>query len=351
MHYGDMTDATNLIRIVQETQPDEIYNLAAQSHVLVSFETAEYTANADALGTLRLLEALRILGLEQRTRFYQASTSEMFGLVQEVPQRETTPFYPRSPYGAAKVYGYWICVNYREAYGMHASNGILFNHESPIRGETFVTRKITRAVARIALGLQDDLYLGNLASLRDWGHARDYVRAMHLMLQQDEPDDYVIATGEQHSVREFCSAPSPRWASASLSAARALEEVGVVDSVDADLLARARSGGGASATVAATAGRRPPPSAHPRPRPREGRPSLLPPDRGREPRRRCRQGSRAPRLAARDRLRRSSSTRWSGRTSTRPAGTNTRGPADSGCTSSGSEALHHSLCLWPRSPV
>jgi GDPmannose 4,6-dehydratase len=203
MHYGDMTDATNLIRVIQETQPDEIYNLAAQSHVQVSFETPEYTANADALGTLRLLEAMRILGMQDRCRFYQASTSEMFGLVQEVPQRETTPFYPRSPYGAAKVYAYWITVNYREAYGMHASNGILFNHESPIRGETFVTRKITRAVARIALGLERQLFLGNLDSLRDWGHARDYVEAMHLMLQQDEPADFVIATGEQHSVREF----------------------------------------------------------------------------------------------------------------------------------------------------
>jgi GDPmannose 4,6-dehydratase len=203
MHYGDLTDATNLIRIVQETRPDEIYNLAAQSHVQVSFETPEYTANSDALGTLRLLEAMRILGMERTSRFYQASTSEMFGLVQEVPQRESTPFYPRSPYGAAKVYGFWITVNYREAYGMHASNGILFNHESPIRGETFVTRKITRAVARIALGFQDVLYLGNLDSRRDWGHARDYVRAMHLMLQQDEPGDYVVATGEQHSVREF----------------------------------------------------------------------------------------------------------------------------------------------------
>ena len=206
MHYGDLTDATNLIRIVQETRPDEIYNLAAQSHVQVSFETPEYTANADALGTLRLLEAMRILGLETSCRFYQASTSEMFGKVQEVPQKETTPFYPRSPYGAAKVYGYWITVNYREAYGMHASNGILFNHESPVRGETFVTRKITRAVARIALGFQDVLYLGNLDSQRDWGHARDYVRAMYLMLQQDEPGDYVIATGEQHSVREFVAA-------------------------------------------------------------------------------------------------------------------------------------------------
>jgi GDPmannose 4,6-dehydratase len=203
LHYGDMTDATNLIRIVQETQPDEIYNLAAQSHVQVSFETAEYTANADALGTLRLLEAIRILGLERKTRFYQASTSELYGLVQEVPQRETTPFYPRSPYGAAKLYAYWITVNYREAYGLHASNGILFNHESPLRGETFVTRKITRAVAAIAMGQQDTLYLGNLDAQRDWGHAREYVRGMWLMLQQDQPDDYVLATGETTSVRQF----------------------------------------------------------------------------------------------------------------------------------------------------
>lgn len=203
LHYGDMTDSTNLIRIVQETQPDEIYNLAAQSHVKVSFETPEYTANADALGTLRLLEAVRILGLAERVRFYQASTSELFGLVQEVPQRETTPFYPRSPYAAAKLYAYWITVNYREAYGMHASNGILFNHESPIRGETFVTRKITRGVAAIELGLQKVLYLGNLDAKRDWGHARDYVEGMWLILQQDEPDDYVLATGETHSVREF----------------------------------------------------------------------------------------------------------------------------------------------------
>ncbi len=206
LHYGDLTDATNLIRIIQQVQPDEIYNLAAQSHVAVSFETPEYTGNADALGTLRLLEAIRILGLEKKTRFYQASTSEMFGKVQEVPQRETTPFYPRSPYGAAKVYSYWICVNYREAYGIYACNGILFNHESPIRGETFVTRKITRAVARIKLGLQDRLYLGNLDSKRDWGHARDYVYAQWLMLQQDAPDDFVIATGRQQSVREFVSA-------------------------------------------------------------------------------------------------------------------------------------------------
>ena len=203
LHYGDLTDATNLIRIVQQVQPDEIYNLAAQSHVAVSFETPEYTANSDALGTLRILEAIRILGLVEKTRFYQASTSEMYGKVQEIPQRETTPFYPRSPYGAAKVYAYWITVNYREAYGLFACNGILFNHESPVRGETFVTRKITRALARISLGLQDCLFLGNLDSLRDWGHARDYVRAQWLMLQQNEPEDFVIASGEQHSVRKF----------------------------------------------------------------------------------------------------------------------------------------------------
>jgi GDPmannose 4,6-dehydratase len=203
MHHGDLTDATNLIRIVQETQPTEIYNLAAQSHVQVSFETPEYTANADALGTLRLLEAIRILGMERRIRFYQASSSELYGRVREVPQRETTPFYPRSPYGAAKLYAYWITVNYREAYGMHASNGILFNHEGPTRGETFVTRKITRAVAAIELGLQDRVYLGNLDAQRDWGYARDYVEGMWMMLQQDEPDDYVLATGEKHSVREF----------------------------------------------------------------------------------------------------------------------------------------------------
>jgi len=203
LHYGDLTDSTNLIRIIQEVRPDEIYNLAAQSHVAVSFETPEYTANADALGTLRLLEALRILNMCDTCRIYQASTSEMFGKVQEIPQKETTPFYPRSPYGAAKVYAYWITVNYREAYGMYACNGILFNHESPIRGETFVTRKITRAVARIKLGLQDKLYLGNLDARRDWGHARDYVEAQWLILQQEAPDDYVIATGQQWSVREF----------------------------------------------------------------------------------------------------------------------------------------------------
>ncbi|MER8555055.1 GDP-mannose 4,6-dehydratase [Mesorhizobium sp. M1217] len=203
LHYGDMTDATNLIRIIQEVQPDEIYNLAAQSHVQVSFETAEYTANADAIGTLRLLEAIRLLGLTKKTRFYQASTSELYGKVQEIPQRETTPFYPRSPYAAAKIYGYWITVNYREAYGIHASNGILFNHESPMRGETFVTRKITRAAAAISLGLQDKLYLGNLSAERDWGHARDYVEGMWRILQHETPDDYVLATGVKNSVRKF----------------------------------------------------------------------------------------------------------------------------------------------------
>ena len=256
MHYGDLTDATNLIRIVQETQPDEIYNLAAQSHVQVSFETPEYTANSDALGTLRLLEAMRILGLERSCRFYQASTSEMFGLVQEVPQRETTPFYPRSPYGAAKVYGYWITVNYREAYGMHASNGILFNHESPIRGETFVTRKITRAVARMALGLHDGLWLGNLDSLRDWGHARDYVRAMYLMLQQDEPGDYVIATGEQHSVREMCVRAFAEIGVTLVWQGSGGDEVGVVESVDETKLRAAQSGGEEGAP-ADTSGLRP----------------------------------------------------------------------------------------------
>ena len=203
LHYGDLTDATNLIRIVQETQPDEIYNLAAQSHVQVSFETPEYTANADGIGTLRLLEAIRILGMEKRARFYQASTSELYGKVQAVPQNESTPFYPRSPYAAAKLYAYWITVNYREAYGLHASNGILFNHEGPTRGETFVTRKITRAVAAIELGLQDKLYLGNLDAKRDWGHARDFVEGMWRIVQQPEPDDYVLATGETRSVREF----------------------------------------------------------------------------------------------------------------------------------------------------
>ena len=203
LHYGDLTDTSNLIRIIQECQPTEIYNLAAQSHVQVSFETPEYTANADGIGALRLLEAIRILKLGDRTRFYQASTSELYGLVQEVPQRETTPFYPRSPYAAAKLYAYWITVNYREAYGLHASNGILFNHESPLRGETFVTRKITRAVASIALGQQSSVYLGNLDARRDWGHARDYVEGIYRIVQQEEPDDFVLATGEAHSVREF----------------------------------------------------------------------------------------------------------------------------------------------------
>jgi len=203
LHHGDMTDSTNLIRLIQETQPDEIYNLAAQSHVQVSFETPEYTANADGLGTLRILEAMRILKLEAKTRFYQASTSELYGLVHETPQRETTPFHPRSPYAVAKLYAYWITVNYREAYGMHASNGILFNHESPVRGETFVTRKITRAVAAIRYGTQDALYIGNLDARRDWGHARDYVEGMWRIVQQDEPEDYVLATGETHTVREF----------------------------------------------------------------------------------------------------------------------------------------------------
>ena len=206
LHYGDLTDSTNLIRIIQQVQPDEIYNLAAMSHVAVSFETPEYTANADGIGTLRILEAIRILGLEKKTRFYQASTSELYGLVQETPQKETTPFYPRSPYAVAKMYGYWITVNYREAYGLYACNGILFNHESPLRGETFVTRKITRALARIKLNLQDCLYLGNMDSLRDWGHAKDYIEAQWLMLQQDQPEDFVSATGVQYSVRQFVDA-------------------------------------------------------------------------------------------------------------------------------------------------
>lgn len=218
LHHGDLTDSSSLIRIIQQVRPDEIYNLAAQSHVAVSFEEPEYTANSDALGALRILEAIRILGLEKRTRFYQASTSELYGLVQEIPQKETTPFYPRSPYAVAKLYAYWITVNYREAYGMYACNGILFNHESPIRGETFVTRKITRALARIKLGLQDCLYLGNLDAKRDWGHAKDYVEMQWLMLQQDEPEDFVIATGVQYSVRDFVNAAakelgmSIRWA-------------------------------------------------------------------------------------------------------------------------------------------
>ena len=209
LHYGDLTDSTNLVRIIQQVQPDEIYNLGAQSHVKVSFELPEYTGQTDGLGTLRILEAVRLLGMENKTRIYQASTSEMFGKVQEIPQKETTPFYPRSPYGVAKLYGYWIVKNYRESYGLHASSGILFNHESPRRGETFVTRKITRGLSRISIGEQDILYLGNLNAKRDWGHARDFVEAMWLMLQQDEPDDYVIATGEQYSVREFVEEAAP----------------------------------------------------------------------------------------------------------------------------------------------
>jgi GDPmannose 4,6-dehydratase len=234
LHYGDLTDSTNLIRIIQEVQPDEIYNLAAMSHVAVSFDTPEYTANADGLGTLRILEALRILGMEKKTRFYQASTSELYGKVQETPQTETTPFYPRSPYGVAKLYGYWIVVNYRESYGMFACNGILFNHESPVRGETFVTRKITRAVARMALGLQDCLYLGNLSALRDWGHARDYVEAQWLMLQQDEPEDFVIATGKQYSVRQMVETAASELGVSLRWEGEGHEEVGVVDRVAAD---------------------------------------------------------------------------------------------------------------------
>jgi len=237
LHYGDLTDATNLIRIIQEVQPDEIYNLAAQSHVAVSFETPEYTANADGIGTLRLLEAIRILGMERKTRFYQASTSEMFGNVREVPQRETTPFYPRSPYGAAKVYAYWITVNYREAYGIFACNGILFNHESPVRGETFVSRKITRALTRIHVGLQDTLHLGNLDSRRDWGHARDYVRAQWLMLQQDEPEDFVIATGKQFSVRDFVDTAGSQLGMKLEWRGEGAEEVGV-DSITGRTLVR-----------------------------------------------------------------------------------------------------------------
>jgi GDPmannose 4,6-dehydratase len=231
LHYGDLTDSTNLVRIVQQVQPDEIYNLAAQSHVAVSFEEPEYTANADGLGALRLLEAMRILGLEKKTRFYQASTSELYGLVQEVPQRETTPFYPRSPYAVAKLYAYWITVNYREAYGMYACNGILFNHESPVRGETFVTRKITRAFARLALGLQDCLYLGNLSALRDWGHARDYVEMQWLMLQQQQPEDYVIATGQQVSVRDFVRLSAERLGVRLRFEGQGTQEVGIVEAV------------------------------------------------------------------------------------------------------------------------
>ncbi len=270
LHYGDMTDSTNLIRVIQQVQPDEIYNLAAQSHVQVSFETPEYTANADGIGTLRILEAIRILGLEKKTRFYQASTSELYGLVQEVPQRETTPFYPRSPYAAAKLYAYWIVVNYREAYGMHASNGILFNHESPLRGETFVTRKITRAVASIRHGLQDTLYLGNLDARRDWGHAREYARGMWLMMQQDQPDDYVLATGETTLVRDFVTAA---FAEADMTldwSGRGVDEK-----------ARLRP--------------------H-RPRPGRGRSALFPAHRGRPADRRSEQGAGETRLGPRDQV-------------------------------------------------
>jgi GDPmannose 4,6-dehydratase len=234
LHYGDLTDSTNLTRIVQQVQPDEIYNLAAMSHVAVSFDTPEYTANADGVGTLRLLEAIRILGLEQKTRFYQASTSELYGLVQETPQKETTPFYPRSPYAVAKLYAYWITVNYREAYGIYACNGILFNHESPLRGETFVTRKITRAIARIALGLQDCLYLGNMDALRDWGHARDYVEMQWRMLQQTEPEDFVIATGVQYSVREFVIRAAQELGIGLRFEGEGVSEVAVVDEVAGD---------------------------------------------------------------------------------------------------------------------
>ena len=227
LHYGDLTDSTNLVRVIQQVQPDEIYNLGAQSHVKVSFEIPEYTGQTDALGTLRILEAVRLLGMEKKTRIYQASTSEMFGKVQEIPQKETTPFYPRSPYGVAKVYGYWIVKNYRESYGLHASSGILFNHESPRRGETFVTRKITRGLSRISTGQQDILYLGNLNAKRDWGHAKDFVEAMWLMLQQDEPDDYVIATGEQYSVRAFVETAAPYFGMKIAWEGEGLDEVGI----------------------------------------------------------------------------------------------------------------------------
>ena len=233
--YGDMTDSLNLTRIIQETQPDEIYNLAAMSHVQVSFDTPEYTANADGIGTLRLLEAIRLLGMTQKTRIYQASTSELFGKVQETPQTEKTPFYPRSPYAAAKLYAYWITVNYREAYGIHASNGILFNHESPVRGETFVTRKITRAVCKMALGLQDRLYLGNMDSKRDWGHAKDYVRAMWMILQQEKPDDYVIATGTTTSIREFVDRAFHQIGCTLSYKGKGLDETGILESIDKDI--------------------------------------------------------------------------------------------------------------------
>ena len=237
LHHGDLTDSSSLIHIIEKVKPDEIYNLAAQSHVAVSFEEPEYTANSDALGTLRLLEAIRILGLTRTTRFYQASTSELYGKVQEIPQTEKTPFYPRSPYAVAKLYAYWIVVNYREAYGIYACNGILFNHESPLRGETFVTRKITRALARIFLGFQDCLYLGNLDARRDWGHARDYVEMQWLMLQQDSPEDFVIATGEQHSVRDFVDAAAAELGMKLRWQGEGVEEIGIVDSLPADCTA------------------------------------------------------------------------------------------------------------------
>ncbi len=274
LHYGDMTDSSSLTRIIQQVQPDEIYNLAAQSHVAVSFEEPEYTAESDALGALRVLEAIRILGLEKKTRFYQASTSELFGLVQETPQKETTPFYPRSPYAVAKLYAYWITVNYREAYGIYACNGILFNHESPVRGETFVTRKITRALARIKLGLQDCLYLGNLSARRDWGHAKDYVEMQWLMLQQDQPEDYVIATGVQYSVRDFVNA--------------AASELG--------MKIRWEGTGRRGEGLSWKRGRKT--------RHRPGRPALLPSHGSRNPARRRQQGPGEARLATEDQLRR-----------------------------------------------
>lgn len=245
LHYGDLTDSTSLVRIVQKVQPDEIYNLAAQSHVAVSFEEPEYTANADGIGALRLLEAIRILGLEKKTKFYQASTSELYGLVQEIPQKETTPFYPRSPYAVAKLYAYWITVNYREAYGMYACNGVLFNHESPVRGETFVTRKITRAISRIALGLQDCLYLGNMSALRDWGHAKDYVEMQWLMLQQDKAEDFVIATGVQYSVRQFVEFAAKELGISLQFEGEGENEIGVVTAVapvNGELLAKCKPG-------------------------------------------------------------------------------------------------------------
>ena len=282
LHYGDLTDSSSLVHVMQQVQPDEVYNLGAQSHVAVSFEEPEYTANSDAMGTLRLLEAIRILGLAGKTRFYQASTSEMFGLVRETPQKETTPFHPRSPYGVAKLYGYWITVNYREAYGIYACNGILFNHESPVRGETFVTRKITRALARIVLGLEDCLYLGNLDARRDWGHAKDYVRAMWLMLQQPAPEDFVIATGEQHSVREFVTA--------------AAAELGVGAGLGRRRCRRSRARRQASLRDATRRSLGPDHRAH--------RSPLLPPGRGGHAAGRCDQGADEARLGAGNELRR-----------------------------------------------